>query len=100
MSSLNRRRGKDLERFIAKDLGGRRVGILGHEDVRLHRGLSVECKERQRLPVFIYNCMAQAERNADGDTAMVVLHECGADHGKDIVMMRYAEFKAILEGVK
>jgi len=97
MSNRNRRRGKDLERFIAKDLDGRRVGILGQEDVILHRGISCECKERAKLPMFIHSCMAQAERNAKGDTAIVVLHELGKEHGGDVVMIRLKDFKAILK---
>jgi len=100
MSSRNRRRGKDLERFIAKDLGGRRVGILGQEDVILHHGLSAECKERQKLPVFIHNCITQAERHANGNPAIVVLHKLGEEHENDLVFIRYRDFKAILEGNK
>lgn len=97
MSNKNRQRGKSLERFIARDLGGRRVGILGQEDVILHCGIAVETKERKKLPAFIHNCMSQAERNAKGDTAIVVLHELGKEHGDDIVLCRYKDFKAILE---
>lgn len=96
MSSKNRRRGKELEKFVAKDLGGRRVGILGQEDVILHRGISAECKERQKLPMFIHRCMAQAEGNAPGETAIVILHELGKEHDADIVMIRYKNFKEIL----
>ena len=96
MSSRNRRRGKDLERFVAADLGGRRVGILGQADVEL-RGFSIETKERKSLPAFIVKCMAQAERNARGDAAIVVLHELNQEHGRDIVMLRYRDFRAILK---
>jgi hypothetical protein len=97
MSNKNRQRGKSLERFIAKDLGGRRVGILGQEDVILHRGISCECKERVKLPMFIHRCMAQAEGNAKGETAIVILHELGKEHEQDFVLCRYKDFKAILE---
>ena len=97
MSSKNRRRGKDLERWVAKYFGGRRVGILGQEDVILHHGISVEAKERQKLPVFIHKCMAQAEGNAPGETAMVVLHELGDEYEMGYVIIRCKDFKAILE---
>ena len=97
MSKFNRQRGKSLERFIAKDLGGRRVGILGQEDVILHQGIAVECKERAKLPVFIHRCMDQAEGNAPGEAAIVILHELGKEHEQDIIMCRYKVFKAILE---
>lgn len=96
MSSRNRNRGKALERFVAADLGGRRTAILGQEDVMVH-GMAIECKERQRLPAFITKCMAQAEENARGDVAVVILHELNQGHERDIVMLRYLDFKAILK---
>ncbi len=96
MSNRNRRRGKDLERHVAHDLGGRRVGILGHEDVMAH-GFAIETKERQTLPAFIIKCMAQAESNARGDAAVVILHELGKSHGLDVVMLRYRDFRALIK---
>jgi hypothetical protein len=46
--------------------------------------------------MFIHNCMAQAERNAKGDTAIVVLHELNKEHEQDIVLCRYKDFKALI----
>jgi len=97
MSSKNRRRGKDLERWVAKYFGGRRVGILGQEDVRLHWGCNIECKERAALPIFIYKSMAQAERNAAGSMAWVVLHQLGDEYENGLVIMRCKDVKTILE---
>jgi hypothetical protein len=100
MTSKNRRRGKDLEKFVAKDLGGRRVGILGQEDVILHHGaFSLECKERKKIPVFIRKSMDQAIENAKkwGHRPGFVLHELGDNHEKDTVTILYKDFKAILE---
>jgi hypothetical protein len=97
--SRNRNRGKALERYVAKDLGGRRVGILGQEDVSAH-GFSIECKERNALPRFLVDCMNQAERNARGDVAVVVLHELQSDHGLDYVILRYKHFREILGRLK
>ena len=101
MSSRKRQRGKDLERFVASDLGGRRVGILGQEDV-LWRGIAVECKERDEkgFPKSIRDWMAQAEENAKGATAIVILHKLGSNHDEDIVMSRYKDFKSFMEGHK
>jgi len=97
MSTKSRRRGKDLERWVAKYFGGRRVGILGQEDVRLNWGCSVEAKERKKLPTFIYKAMAQAERNAGGDMAWVVLHQLGDEYENGLVIMRCKDAKAILK---
>ena len=97
MSNKGRRRGKDLERWVAKYFGGRRVGILGQEDVRLHWGCSVECKERQKLPMFICNGMKQAERNANGDMAWFVQHQLSDRYEDSLVTMRAKNLKAILE---
>jgi len=94
-----RRRGKDLERFIAQDLGGRRVGILGHEDViiPLPNGKegAVESKERQKLPVFLKKCMAQACDNCNGRVPIVHLHELHQSHDGDLVIMQYKDFKEV-----
>jgi hypothetical protein len=100
MSSKNRARGKSLERFIAKDLGGERIGILGKEDVVVHHGcFSLETKERKVIPVFIWKSMEQAERNAAkrGYRPGVVLHRLGQDHGKDIVILKYEDFKSLIK---
>jgi hypothetical protein len=100
VSNRNRQRGKSLERFVAQDLGGRRVGILGQEDVILHHGaFSLECKERKKLPVFIWNSMNQADRNAqrNGYRPGVVLHELGDNHDSDIVLIKYKDFKTLIE---
>ena len=100
MSNRNRQRGKALERFVAKDLGGRRVGILGQEDVILyHGGFSLECKERQKLPAIIWASMEQAIRNAkkSGLRPGVILHELGKGHPGDIVMIRYEDFRGMVK---
>ena len=99
MSNRNRNRGKSLERWVAKDLGGRRTGILGAEDVMVN-GMAFECKERAALPRFLVDSMIQAERNAKGDMAIVILHELSKDHGLDYVLLRYKNFKDILERLK
>ena len=76
------------------------MGILGQEDVILHHGaFSLECKERKKLPVFIWNCMNQADRNAqrNGNRPGVVLHELGDNHDSDIVLIKYKDFKTLIE---
>lgn len=98
MSQRNRNRGKSYERWLANDLGGRRVGLLGMEDVSLPTPpLAIECKEREKLPKFIKDVVAQAENNSPDDMmALVCLHELNSSHEKDIVIMRLPVLKVFL----
>jgi len=41
--SQNRDRGKSYERWLAQDLGGRRIGLLGSEDVLTNK-FAIEAK--------------------------------------------------------
>lgn len=97
--SVNRDRGKSLERSVAKALNGKRVGTMGGEDVQA--GLfSVECKSRVK---FIgKSFMAQAIRNCpEGRLPCVVVHIQGARHADDLVMLRMSDFRDLygeLEG--
>jgi len=89
MSKLGRRRGKDLERHCARFYpNGKRVGILGHEDIFMSKH-SCESKEREALPKWLKDAMVQAKRNRSGfgKTPFVHLHECHAEHTEDIVIM-------------
>lgn len=88
--SLNRNRGKATERAVARSLGGKRVGVLGGEDVEA--GLfSVECKSRK---AFIgQSFMAQAVRNCpQGRVPMVVVHVHGQRRSGDLVMLRMSDW--------
>ena len=107
MSNKNRQRGKSYEKWLASDLGGRRVGILCREDVDLPGGIYAECKERQDIPKFLTNFMEQAERNCGshfsdekrvalaGITPAVFIHQCSRSHDQDIVCMRYDDWKSL-----
>ncbi len=86
----NRQRGKELEREIARLLGGKRIGLLGQEDVQ-HPVWSIECKERKRVVIEAW--MAQAEKYSTIDkTPLLVIHKLGKSHNQDIVCMRLYEF--------
>lgn len=100
MSNKNRRRGKDYERWLAQDLGGLRIGILGYEDVILRTGWSawsIECKETQRLPAIIRKGMAQAIANAkrNGNRPLLCIHEHSGRHEDDavVLVMTYRDAK-------
>lgn len=107
MSNLNRRRGKDYERWLAQDLSGLRIGVLGYEDVILRTGWSawsIECKEVQEMPALIRNGMAQAIENAkrNGNRPLLCIHENSGRHENDavVLVMTYRDAKdaRILEG--
>lgn len=95
---LNRQRGKSYERYIANRLGGRRMGVMGKEDVD-HPLFSIECKSFARFAGE--KVMAQAERNAYKDkTPLSIVHIRGNSHDKDIVMMRLSDFEDYLGKLK
>jgi hypothetical protein len=96
--SKNRDRGKSYERWIAQDLGGRRVGILGQHDVEITSPpIAVECKERQRMPTFMRKTMQQAIDNCPDDKLPIaIVHELNMDHGKDIVLCQYNTFRLLI----
>ena len=84
--SQNRRRGKNTERAIAKRMGGKRIGILGKDDVQVGP-FSIEVKDKKRFAGE--KIMLQAERNCPKDkTPLAVVHLTGQSHDKDILMMR------------
>lgn len=104
----NRRRGKDFERYVAREVGGRRLGTLGGVDVIADRikivfkdreaGLAIECKSRQRLPSLLKSALAQCERYSGSDIPVVCLHETGERHDEDLVVLKLKYFLSILEG--
>ena len=91
----NRQRGKEVERAIARRLNGRRVGLMGGEDVA-HDRFSVEVKSRQKFAGEAF--MAQAKRNApEGKIPVAVVHVHGKAHDNDLVMVRLQDFERLLE---
>lgn len=86
---------KDHERAIAKRLGGKRSGPQGQAcaDV-VHPVLSIECKERKSLPLWLMHAMGQAEDAASGGKLpAVVLHQLGRRHDEDLVVVRLKDFE-------
>lgn len=92
---------KNTERAIAKVLGGERVPITGRQrgdvpDIK-HDIWSIEVKHRKSLPGWMHNAMAQAKASIRGQqTPIVVLHELGARHTEDFVVMRLEDFQLLL----
>ena len=99
--SKNRRRGKDLERFIARDAGGIRLGVMGKVDVLTDR-FAIECKEREKFPAIIEHGFGQALRNSlqSKRIPILILHKLNQGHELDLVMMQYQDWKDLINGGK
>jgi hypothetical protein len=82
---------KRVEREIAKRLNGRRVpvsGRPGQPDIA-HPLFSIEVKHRRRLPQWLSQGMAQAEKGAaPGQLSLVVLHPKGERYGRSLAVLR------------
>jgi len=88
---VNRARGKRTEQAIAKRLNGKRLGLLGNEDVSAGP-FSVEVKDRRAFVGTSF--MEQAVRNCpEGKTPLVIVHCSGKRHDGDLVMMRLADWQ-------
>jgi hypothetical protein len=96
--SLNRNRGKNFERSVAKLLGGKRMGIMGKVDVE-HPLFSIECKSRKSFVACEW--MDQAKRNcSDTKSPMLVVHVRGKRHNADLVILTLQDFKNIYGWIK
>jgi len=86
---------KAAERAIARVLAGVRVGPTGEATPDVESDwLSVEVKTRKRLPDWLLEAMQQAHANRRGDRlAVVILHQVGARHDDDLVLLRLADFR-------
>jgi len=90
---------KRTERRTAAILGGKRVPVTGRQrgdapDVP-HPWLSIECKHRRALPAWIADALDQAAAASDGGKRLpvAILHEAGERHGRDVVLIRLADFR-------
>lgn len=75
-----RNRGKSAERWLAKQVKGKRILRKGEQVSDVETDFAVyEVKEREHLPVWIIKAMAQAQNHPDrGDrVGVVVLIEKG-----------------------
>lgn len=89
----NRRRGKRVQRNLAKKLGGENLGILGGFDIRLPL-FSIEVKSRKRF--LGEKFMEQAERNCEkSKTPLVIVHKTNSKYEEDLVIIRLKHFKEL-----
>ena len=87
------------ERRIAAALDTQRAGV-GHAGADVvTEAWSIEAKSWATLPARVVDALAQAERSATADqVAAAVIHQVGARHEKDLVVMRWADFDRLLLG--
>ena len=83
---------KQVERTLARRLGGQRVGCTGKAiaDV-ISDWLSIEVKTRKTLPAWLLSAIEQARD--DDRLSMVILHQVGQRHDDDLVVMRLTDFE-------
>lgn len=90
----NRRRGKRVQKRIAKEMDARNVGIFGGEDAE-HPIFSIEAKSKVKFVGEKF--IIQAENNCpEGKIPIVILHIVGKSYDKDIVMIRIDKFKGLI----
>jgi hypothetical protein len=98
MSKLNRNRGKRAERAVVQRLGGKRMGVLGGEDVQ-HPFYSIEVKSREKHAIF--KVLKQCEdNNKDNKIPLIVIHEHNKPHDRDLVCLKMEEFEVMYEFLK
>ena len=88
---------KQFERRIAKRLDGRRVGILGKEDIE-HPLFSIECKLLKELPKGLTEPYKQAEKNCPaGKIAIVCMKEKKKQDGNALIIMSFESLLWMVE---
>jgi hypothetical protein len=87
---------KHTERKVAAIIGGQRTSKtgLGSQTPDVENGAwSIEVKHRASIPFWLSDALDQSKRNAsDGKLPLVVLHEAGARHDNDMVLVRLSDF--------
>lgn len=91
----NRQRGKRDEKETAKAFEGKRIGVLGKEDVE-HPLFSIESKSRKSFVAKKW--MEQAENNCpEGKIALVKCHVLNQKREKDLVIVKLKDFLKIIK---
>lgn len=89
----NRNRGKATEKAIAKMTGGKRIGVLGSEDV-LHPVYSIETKSKQSFVASSW--FEQCERNnKEHKIPLLVVHVRGRRHNNDFAILKLTDLMAL-----
>jgi len=103
MSTVSRRRGKANQRETARilrqiDKELRNIGIVGEEDL-VGKYLVVECKERQKIPKWLFSAFEQLRPERHPTKIHVVqLHVFGMQRMRDLILMSMRAFIELLKG--
>ena len=103
MSTVSRRRGKANQRETARILRQideelRNIGIVGEEDL-VGKYLVVECKERQKIPKWLFSAFEQLRPERHPTKIHVVqLHVFGMQRMRDLILMSMRAFIELLKG--
>ena len=95
---------KRAEREIAQRVGGKRVPVSGRArgdapDVE-HPRLAIEVKHRQKLPEWLLDALAQAEKSAILDQIpVVILHEAGQRYDESLCLIRLKKLMELLGSI-
>lgn len=94
-ASRNRDRGKDLEKAMAKIFNGKRMGVLGGEDI-FHPIFSIECKSKVKFSAR--KIMEQCKRNnKDSKIPLCVIHEPTKMYMDSLVMLDLDDFLKLID---
>lgn len=91
----NRRRGKRVERMLARKLNFMRVGTMGKEDL-IGKGFKVEVKSRESFRVEKW--LNQVEVHCKEDQIpLLIVHTTSQKYHEDIVCLRLKDFLKLKE---
>jgi len=96
---------KNVERQIAKILGGERVPITGRQrgsapDIALPE-FGIEVKHRKRLPGWIADAVDQAVAcTPQGGKPVVILHEAGQRYADSYVILKLTDFQELINATE
>lgn len=94
-----RDRGKNAERWLAKQVGGKRLLRKGEQVADVETDFAIyEVKERTKISDFLLDALRQAEDEAKpkGKTPVFALTELG--HKNNLVILRLEEWLEITGG--
>ena len=91
----NRERGKRNEKALADRLEGKRLGILGFDDVQVEvNGIQFSIEAKSFVRYAGVKILEQAERNApEGKIPLAIVHIKGQRRDNDLVIMRLSEWE-------
>jgi len=89
---------KEHERRTARRLGGERVPVADKRSATdvLHEHLSIECKHRKTLPVWLHKAVGQAVNAHSDKIGIAVLHELNMNSDNDFVVVRLLDFEKLI----